>query len=56
MKSETQYLIQINHGPLKGETAWAVRNGDTFVRGSCTGLRITHTADEVTVLKERRPT
>jgi hypothetical protein len=49
----TQYLIQINHGPLKGETAWAVRNGDTFVRGSCTGFTIVYPANEVTVLKTR---
>lgn len=53
MKRVKQYLIQINHGALKGETAWAFRNGDEFVRGSCIGSTINYPIEEVTVLATR---
>ena len=54
MKRIKQYLIRIESGPLKGEMAWAFRSGDEFVRGSCTGFRISHRKEDVTVLDTRR--
>ena len=53
MKRIKQYLIQIESGPLKGETAWAVRSGDKFIRGSRTGFIISHRKEDVTVLDTR---
>lgn len=48
-----QYLIQFKSGPNRGETIWARRDGDEYVRHSCIGMLIRHTADEVTVLAVR---
>lgn len=53
MRRIKQYLIQIESGPLKGETAWAVRSGDKFIRGSRTGFIISHRKEDVTVLDTR---
>ena len=53
-EGRTQYLIRFETGALKGETDWAVLEGDDFVRGSCIGRLIHHHKDEVTVIDTRR--
>lgn len=53
-----QYLIRINRGHDNGETIWAERRNDKFVRGTCIrpairNAEIEYAEDDVTVLGTR---